>query len=505
MRARHFLALFAAGLTTVAAVGCGSDTTGTGITGGTGGTGGTGTTGGGGTGGEATTSTGGTGGGTTTGTGGIMGDGNDSFEEAIELAIDDREFTTGDIDPAATDADYFKFTGSADQAIFIITDSKPNMDPYAEGYPDLVLTVYDKDKNQIAQNDDPFPRNTQDASLVTILPAAGEYFIKIEEFCASELADAAGGCPADYFDGIVETLFGVVIVSLDPSLDGNVQETEPNDTGATASPLTYSAGDNPGQYFLTVTWGDFKANDKDFFVLNIPADVEGNLQPNTRTTAGVSFYPGGIAGDGSTSTAQIVQVVDPVDGTVVAEVDASTGGELQPPLTAGKDYWVLVNGTNTGAHPFYFFNHSVGGSNPIEAEGAVQGVNDTVPQALTDQQDNADGSVSFFIEGNLPQGLPVKDVDQFEVETNGLATVSVACGAGRSGSGLEGFKITVLNGATSLGSGTESADKDLVVEDLPVPGAAAKLVIKLEATGGQSATVTSDFYRCGIHFQPAAP
>ena len=83
MRALNFLALFAAGLTAIAAVGCGSDsdTTSTGGTAGTGGTGTGGATGGGGTGGMATT--------TTTSTGGttVMGDGNDSFEEAVEIAV----------------------------------------------------------------------------------------------------------------------------------------------------------------------------------------------------------------------------------------------------------------------------------------------------------------------------------------------------------------------------------------------------------------------------------
>lgn len=501
MRALNFLALFAAGLTAIAAVGCGSDsdTTSTGGTAGTGGTGTGGATGGGGTGGMATT--------TTTSTGGttVTGDGNDSFEEAVEIAIDDANFTTGDLDPAATDQDFYKFTGVKNQAVFIISDSKPNDDPYAEGYPDLVITVYDKDKNQIAQNDDPFPRSTQDSSIVTILPADGEYFIKVEEFCESELAAAAGGCPGDYFDSIVETLYGVIVVSLDPTQDGNVQEKEPNDSGATATPLTYSETDTAGQYFLTVTWGDFLASDKDFFTLNIPAGVEAALQPNTRTTAGVSFYPGGIAGDGSSTSPGIVQIIDPTDMSIVAEIDASKGSEAQPPLVAGKDYYLLVNGTNTGATPFYFFNHSVGGSNPIEAEKEAQGVNDTLPEALTDQQDNGDGSISYFIEGNLPQGLPIKDVDQFEVETNALATVSVACGAARSGSGLKGFKISVLNGATVVGTATEAADEDLVLSDVVVPAGAAKLTLKFEAPGGQSATVTSDFYRCGVHFQPAAP
>lgn len=501
MHTRHFLALFAAGFSVAMTVGCGGGDTGTGGSGGTTASGGTGGTGG-------TTASGGTGGMTTTsgGTGGTTdtcADGNATFADAVAVTVDDTSLVTDVLDCPDVDSDYFKFTGTAGQAILILTDAKPNDDPYADGYLDLVVTLFDKDQNQIAQNDDPFPRSTQDSSLFTILPADGDYYIKVEDFCESSLGAGATGCGADYFAAINDTNYGVAVLTLDPATDGNVQETEPNDTGATASPFTYAETMTTGQYYLTVTWGDFKANDMDFYLLHIPANVETALQPNTRTTAGIAFYPGDITGDGSSTVAGIVQFIDPTDMSIVAEFDASKGAEGQPPLTADKDYYVVVNGTNTGAHPFYFLNHSVGGSNPIEAEGGAQGVNDATPQDLSgDVQDNMDGSFSYFIEGNLPQGGAMKDVDTFSVDTKGLATVSVACGAARSGSGLTGFKITVLNGASGLGNATEAADKDLVLSSVAVPGGVNTLTVKLEATG-QSATVTSDFYRCGIHFQPA--
>jgi len=503
MRTQHFLALFAAGLATVVtATGCGPADTGSGGGGAGGSTGGTTMSTGGTTmsTGGTTMPTGGTGGTTTS----ACGDTNENFDQAAQLTIDDTG-VQDTLDACQTadqvwDADYYTFAGTAGQAILISTDAKPNDDPYADGYLDLVITVYDKDHNQIAQNDDPFPRSTQDSSLFTILPADGTYFIKVEEFCASELAQ--GGCGPDYFPALSFYDYAIGIGSLDPAMDGTVQEKEPNDTGATASAFTYAQA-NPGQYYLTVAWGDFLANDKDFFLLHIPADVESALQPNSRTTAGISFYPAGIGGDGSSTSAGIVQFIDPMDMSIVAEFDASKGAEGQPPLTADKDYWVVVNGTNTGATPFYFLNHSVGGSNPLEAEGMAQGVNDTTPEDLTNSvQDNMDGTYSYFIEGNLPQGGGTADKDEFTVDSNGVATVTVACGSARSGSGLTNFKVTVLNGATSLGTAVEAADKDLVLQNVAVPNGVTKLTVKLEASG-QSATVTSDFYRCGIHFLPA--
>jgi hypothetical protein len=501
MRYRHFLALFAATLALGAATGCGNN-------GGTGGSGGSGATGGaggsGGTGGSTTTTTKTN---TTTSTTSTTtsstatGDGNESFDQAVEITVDDMTGVQADLDPVATDVDYFKFTGKKGQAIFIATDSKPNATPFDPSYPDLVITVYDANKNQYAQDDDPFPRSTQDSSLPTVLPADGTYYIKVEEFCHSDLA--MGKCPPDYFDNITNTGYAIGISTLDPAQPGNVNEKEPNDDAATAGKMTYApVQGKTGQYYLTLTWGDFKAGDKDFYLMHIPKDVTMALQPNTRTAGGAAFYPAGISGDGASTSAVLVDFIDPMDMSVVAEIDASKGAQAEPPLQADKDYLIVVNGTNMGANPFYFFNHSVGGSNPLEAEGAAQGVNDTMPEVLPKPQNNMDGTYSYFIEGNLPQGGAEKDVDEFQVDTKGLATVSVACGAARSGSGLQGFKITVLNGATPVGTGTEGADKDLVLQSLAVPAGATNLVVKLEATG-QSPTVKSDFYRCGIHFAPA--
>ncbi|MCK6593462.1 MAG: hypothetical protein L6Q76_38375, partial [Polyangiaceae bacterium] len=107
---------------------------------------------------------------------------------------------------------------------------------------------------------------------------------------------------------------------------------------------------------------------------------------------------------------------------------------------------------------------------------------------------------SYFVEGDLT-GAPV-DVDYFEVAVPaGMNVVSVACGAKRSGSGLENFKATVLgaDGMMSVGTGTEAANMDLFLQNLAVPAGAMKLYLKLEA-GSQNAMVTSSFYRCGVHF-----
>ena len=60
----------------------------------------------------------------------------------------------GQINPK-NDYDYYKFTGTAEQALSILTEAKPNDDPYATGYADLVITLYDENEVRIAENDDP--------------------------------------------------------------------------------------------------------------------------------------------------------------------------------------------------------------------------------------------------------------------------------------------------------------------------------------------------------------
>jgi hypothetical protein len=78
---------------------------------------------------------------------------------------------------------------------------------------DLVITIFDSSKTQIAQNDDPFPRDTQDSKLYTVLPEDGDYYIKVEEFCETDLS--GGNCPADYFDGIFEYGYAVNVFQID--------------------------------------------------------------------------------------------------------------------------------------------------------------------------------------------------------------------------------------------------------------------------------------------------
>lgn len=518
MRARHFLALFAAGLTAVAAVGCGGDTTGSGGSGGSdGGTGGVG-----GTGGTTTTTdpTGGTGGtgGTTTST--PTGDKNDSFEEALDIEVYEPgvqiELTVGEFAPVETDADYYKFEGKKGDPLLLFTVAKTDAnspDPFADGYPDVVLTLFDKDQKQIAQNDDPIPRDTQDSSLYTVLPADGTYFVKIEEFC-QVLGAAAPNCDQAYFDSIVEPLYGLAIAKLDPASDGTVGEPAvDDDMPIVVDPAEYvENNDGTGYYAVTFT-GTFKdATDVDVYSFNV---ANGIPIADGRGIAHFEIFPTGPDANGSTVPTGKIWIEDAL-GVRIAQTDSlhlspTDGYPIEAPITFGEDYTLHVeSGGAPLTNPFYYVLHYRSGSNPVEA-GDIDPIvdnNNTIAKAeLLPTLMSGGGFEGGFISGDITLG----DVDYYELEAIPAAgdLVFATCSAQRSGSGLRNLKLTVLDGDTGMpitgATATETADDtaNLGNDGIDLKGA-TKVILKVEAT--QDATVLGTYYSCGVVFiPPAAP
>jgi hypothetical protein len=95
---------------------------------------------------------------TSTGMGGMGSDGNDSFDEARQL---DLNMEIQDQIDSTTDVDYFVFTVAQEESLLIFLDAKPDNDPFADGYVDTVVTLYDSNQQQIAEDDGPIPRNTK--------------------------------------------------------------------------------------------------------------------------------------------------------------------------------------------------------------------------------------------------------------------------------------------------------------------------------------------------------
>ena len=524
MRSKHFLGLLLVAGTAVAAVssGCGGDVeTGAGGNGGEGGTDTTTTTG--------TTMTTGTS--MTTGTGGTGGmggmgacaddkDGNCDFDTAEEIEFN-AESLAADLEPVDQDEDFYTFEGKAGQALFIYTDAKPADDEYSKEYADLVITLYDESGKRVAENDDPTASRSNDSELYTILPADGKYYLRVEEcstWAAQNNFPDTSCAPAG---DILNTGYELSILELDPAFPFVTIEDKAMDIAdpASAAALKYAPSMTPGLYIPSMAAGFYTdAMDKDYYSFKIPVDDpatpggEGiKLTAAERLVGYFDFLPGGnpaamAPGDvanGSTAPLGLISIVDPMTMTTVAQVDGQLSFDMAPPLEVGKEYLLQVSAPASGGdfagNPFYFVLHSGGGSNPVEKElTAGQPPNNTALTAETLVQ--VMSQPSYFVDGDIT-AAPA-DLDYFKVSVpQGLKLVSLVCGSQRSGSGLTGFKATILgpDGTTTVKTGTETAKDELFLPQIPVPNGATELYVKLEAAG-QNPMVTSSFYRCGIHF-----
>lgn len=516
MRSTLYLGLFLTGLGTAAlATACGGSTEGTGGGGGetstnsgttsgtTSGTNSTGTT-------SQTSSTGTTSstistGSTTTGNNGCAG----TFATAQDITLNDQTPTACQLNKPDADAGFFKFTGTKGQAVIIATSAKVGTDPFDTTYLDTVVTVYDSQMNQIAQNDDPTPRYSNDAEVWTILPADGEYVFSVRECNAvfpGNCADAALITTFDYEVSVFETDSSAPVVTGE-IVSGSAPTDVPNDASTPASlpAIKYEFGTTG--YYLSKVFGVFHtATDVDVYSFTVPSDIEVNA--GGRAIMNFGAFPAGTDGNGSTSSVGKMWIVDPADLThKVAEVDVSVGstpGDIGAPIkTLGNELYLFVTkpAGALGGNDFYVINHYGGGSNPVELANATNGVAATA-EAL-DDSGGADFLATYFVDGNLTPAAT--DVDFYSVAVPaGAATISVACGAQRSGSGLRGMKFEVVKADGSSLSpkaeGIDAADEDVFIDKAAVPSGASTLLIKIHGAT-QDAVVTSDFYRCGVRFQ----
>jgi len=416
------------------------------------------------------------------------------------------------LQPIETDEDFYTFDGAAGQLFYLVSDSKPDTDEFSSAYPDLVITLYKNNNGaweQVAQNDDPSPRFSNDSELFTVLEA-GKYCLRVTE-CNVVYPDQCSPT------GDITTFdYGVAGVPIDPAQISSIfQEAEPNDDPP-GSPVEYGKNMQTGNYFQSIGYGTFSTDtDLDIFSFAVPTDTKVT---EGRPTCYFDFYPTGPNGDGSTADTDIsAYVTTEADlATEIARVDVTkadpkTGSlpSLGFPCVFGTKYllWLERGAVTAGKNDFYIFSHLGGGSNPVEAETAsMPNTNDKGASAeIMMPYDNKDGTFSYFIEGDL---IPAAaDVDVFAVDlaaNPALSIVSIACGAQRIGSGLRGFRLSLLDEKENpIGTAiaTESDASDVYIPDVSIPAGQAKIFIKLQAAT-QSPSVVSTFYRCGVHLAP---
>jgi hypothetical protein len=444
-----------------------------------------------------TAGTGATAGGAGSAGDGSVGDGNDTLETASPIKVSDstNDIIDAALDPVATDVDWYKFDGTAGQVINIITAAKPDTDPYNETYLDLVIALFDAQKVQIASQDDGNPPTGNDPLLMTQLPATGTYYIRVLECNAWDKGGPTVCSPADT---ITHNKYSIQVSEDKFNQAGEVKETEPNDTEAQATALTYAPTKTAGVYYMTTVFGTFAdATDVDVYSFKFPAD----LKIDTGARPNASFYRqvGGKDGNGSSTEAGEMLIQTPGATIPIAKIDSSNGSELSVPVEINKDYLLLVKraATPTGTNDFYFTMHTAGSGNTLEA---TESGNDTAAGAeVLTVSKNDPGA--YYVEGDI---LSPADKDHFSTAvpaTNGNV-VSVVCGAQRSGSGLRNLTFDLLKADGSVISGSnmvESATKDALLEEFAVPTGETKLILRIGSDSVDS-TVSGKFYRCAVRY-----
>jgi hypothetical protein len=431
----------------------------------------------------------------------MIDDNNDSCDRAIAVAIDDTMGATGALNPVGSDYDYFKFTGTAGQALLILTDAKPDADPFVDGYADTVLTIFDANGEQIAENDDRIPRNTQDSEVITVLPDDGEYCIRVGDFCLwEEEQSGTNPCPGGMQDVSVSDEFRVFVLNIDFGEPSNISEME--------AVVEYEPNPN-GNYYGSVIQGTFDSGtDNDAYDFTAPNDVM--IDPDQRHQVFFDVYPVGPTGNGSSAPTGNVWVEDAaVPGVRLAQIDATTidptfGMTLEMPYVQNNAYKVFAeieSGATPGDNPFYVLFHGLGGSNPPETQDVT---NDIFPGEPVTINTASSGAPVYWFSGDI--GVAGVDVDHFDLDISGIATnlnVFGGCTAQRIGSGLREMSYSLLKGSDEglIATITEDPDMDTDFGDmgLPYPTGEDNIVMKVEAVS-QDPQVLGKHYRCFVAF-----
>jgi len=393
-----------------------------------------------------------------------LADGNDSFEDAQALEGSQVEgviATPGDID-------FYKFEVEAGQWVAISTTANAEDNPAKI---DTVVTLYGPDQNQLAENDDAYPRRNTDSQLITKVVTSGTHYLKLQEFTTWYGETAEGQSDYTY------------------SLNINVLSTEDIGGGA-----VYGVEGDEAIALDTETkaliLGDLAdSNDVDMYSFSVTDETKAHFT--------AQLMPLGTEGYGSTAQSTKLWVSDS-NGDIVARithVDKKTD-EVGPGGLALGDYNLHVQhgGGAAGANDFYVMKFNLYGDNPPEAEEDTNGVLGTA-EALTPSVDGE--STRYFVLAQLSEG----DVDYYSFDLAEGKAMTVACGSESSGSGVRGFRVELRNADDEVISGTDENDEGAYIQQI-AGQSAGTYYIRLSATG-VDADVTSRFARCGVHTGPA--
>jgi Bacterial pre-peptidase C-terminal domain len=515
MKAKHFLGMgIVTGAFSVALVGagCGGSST----TSGTGGTGGTSTT-------TTTTTTvsvtTGAGGGGSGGMGG--GPSTDtSAATATTVMVNGTSVTKGNLGSNTT-KDYYTFTAKAGERLLIAANAVSIVTPTPASDEtnilDTVITVFDSNMNQLAQDDDAWPRVSSDSSLFFEAPAAGTYYYVIDS------CDTAVPNCGEMASGINDYRYETFVA--DVSMLNHTEfyaGTGQDGTTAKAVPVTFTVTTNEAS-LVTIDGDTFTAGKPQVFSFTVPATLTPMTGSRLRTQLWVQ--PAGTTnGDGSTSTIT-AWVTDMTGTTILAQADQvnykdgdnQTDGplDLSVPVTSGSQYYLFVqdDAAAPAATDYYFVVGTLESGNPIQT--AQTNISAATAQVLTTTTDQPD---DYFVDGNITALAPTQF--WYEVDPpSGAKSVGTSCGSARDGSGVQGFTVdlqaqvgasgtpsSIVTSQSPAINNVEMATADLAVPVqtasalLSIPTGTTKMFLVVSGTG-QSATVTDTSYECAVYYQ----
>jgi hypothetical protein len=398
--------------------------------------------------------------------------------------------------------DYYSFTGKAGQVFDVYTVAQESVSgaAYDPTWIDTVVTLFDANNKQIAENNDSFPPRSGDSELITMLPADGTYCVRVEE-CWTWATDPKSSC-AGTADK-VHTAYKVGVNLLDPTKPSLVQDQE--SPGNMPTPVTFEKVSGGTGCYLSTIWGKFTGTtDVDAFSFTLPSYCMPSLPAGTRSLFRLYLLPTGPYEDGATTPAGKVYLTDAADPAQkhIAELsgaDYQSYAYLWPPADLTKQYLFSIEHPPValGANDFYVMLVGGGVSNFVETNEMG---NDVLAGAETPSKATGSGN-NYYVDGDI---VTDTDVDWWKVPVGMSTMVDVSCGAQRGGSGVRGFRMDVVDAAnpsTMIATATESATSDAYTTYQPIPAGVTQLGVKMSTTLPHDPAVTSSFYHCGIHLQ----
>ncbi len=394
----------------------------------------------------------------------------------------------GDIDVAGKRL-HFRVPLSSNETYLFATTANPNDTP---GALDTALTVFDDQGTTVlASTDDAFPRSGSDSQLFFRPSQSGSFCVRVEDFSTWKGNTPVLPSPAHF----------TLRIERGGAL-GVVADTEPNDTGSGQALPTGLVASFVGGAFTSPA-------DVDVFTFTMPTGatlLNVELPPN-----GDPVGPG-LVSYGSTLARLQISVQNGAGTTLAslgppAPVSATPPG-LSVPVSGGAYRVVLSRpvGTSPGANDFY--GTIISGSEDQVAEtellSTTSNNSKTAAETLTMMTSTTDPKVrNAAWRGYLPAG---DAVDYFKFTTSTVSnTLGLNCLAGREGSGLIGFTVSVYGpSSTPIRTEVETPQADLfwvggtagTMPLLTLP-TASTYYVALSTTSTSTAN-TGRYYRCSI-------